>query len=103
LAIGSEGGVSIWDLPRPGASARLWGRLNAPGCARVLVFSPDGVTLAGGGSDGAVVLWDAGARDGFAAASLLLQAHSHRVDALAFSHDGRLLATAGGRPPAEGN
>jgi WD40 repeat protein len=62
-----------------------------------LAYSPDGKTLASG-AFGEVVLWDAdkgilrGRLTGFA----------DRVVALDFSHDGKLLATGGGAPTADG-
>jgi WD40 repeat protein len=57
---------------------------------RVLAFAADGQTLATGGQDGAVRLWDATTGRERA----LLGGHARSVLALAFLPDGRTLATA---------
>jgi WD40 repeat protein len=54
------------------------------------VFSPDGATLASGGADGTLKLWDAAT--GAARASVVDQ-HAGIVRACAFSPDGATLCT----------
>lgn len=67
-------------------------RLRTRGSAvNALAFSPDGQTLAAGGQDRIIYLFDA--RTGQEVASL--KGHDGPVFALAFSPDGRLLASAG--------
>jgi WD40 repeat protein len=84
------GEVKIWDLSKaraaPTSRLRLIG--HEYGVAS-LAFSPDGATLATGGFDRGVKLWDA-ARGGLRAE---LEGHKGWVAALAFSPDGSLLAT----------
>jgi WD40 repeat protein len=56
----------------------------------LLAFSPDGLVVASGLSDGEIVLWDmAGGRD-----PITLMGHEEYVARLAFSHDGRVLISA---------
>jgi WD40 repeat protein len=62
-----------------------------------LAYSPDGKTLASG-AFGEVVLWDADK----GTIRRRLAGFADRVVALDFSHDGKLLATGGGAPTADG-
>ncbi len=59
---------------------------------RAVAFAPDGKTLATGGYDGAVRLWDL--QTGRESAALRDDPHSSWVRALAFSPDGKTLAVA---------
>ncbi|HVF89628.1 MAG TPA: WD40 repeat domain-containing protein [Blastocatellia bacterium] len=54
-----------------------------------VVVSPDGKTIASGGDDGTVRLWDMDSRQELAA----LKGHENGITSLAFSPDGRLLAS----------
>ena len=90
LAAGSRYGVWLRDGETGAEVARMEG--SADGIRRTLVFSPDGSTLAGGGEDGSVRLWDV-ASGGYKDTP---EKHRGRVLAMAFSPDGVTLATTGG-------
>jgi WD40 repeat protein len=72
--------------PRPLASVR-----GHPGGAYSVAYAPDGATLASGGKDGAIRLWDAD--------TLRLRAEwpsgQQEVNEVAFAPDGKRLASAG--------
>jgi len=60
-----------------------------------VAFSPDGATLASGGADGKIRLWDVKSGQ----EKTTLDAHPMQVECLAFSPDGKLLASAGEYDP----
>lgn len=82
------GAIRLWDLggPRPRPRADLAG--HAHGILSV-AFAPDGSTLASGGFDGAVKLWDVAA----GGERETLVGHGAWVAAVDFAPDGSALAT----------
>jgi WD40 repeat protein len=86
LACGGARGVVVWDVT---ASHHEW-RLPARQGVSTLAFAPDGATLAIGGELGQTTLWDFAknhARE--------LAGHAGTVRALAFTQQGRYLASGG--------
>jgi WD40 repeat protein/class 3 adenylate cyclase/energy-coupling factor transporter ATP-binding protein EcfA2 len=85
------GDVALADV----ASGRVTGRLRLPNPDTGLggaTISPDGSTIAAGGLDGRIYLWDARTRKRRGDS---LVGHENSVRSLAYSPDGSVLATAG--------
>jgi RNA polymerase sigma factor (sigma-70 family) len=84
----------------PGAVARLGTiRLRHGGAITCFTFGPRGKYLASGGHDRTVAVWDAATGREWAR----LTGHQSGVEAVAFSADGRLLASGGGGPYNKGS
>jgi WD40 repeat protein len=99
LAVGRGHEVTIHD-PRYSVRLRTLSTDDGPAHAAIvesLAFSPDGTTLATG-SFREVAIWDAATGE----LKRRLTGFADRVLGLSFSWDGRLLATAGGVPAADG-
>ena len=98
LAVGSNGGLQIWNPARRTQLAAA----AAPGPAGTIVnavaFSPVGTSLATGYGDGKIQLWRVAPDGALARLSRPLVAQKSSADLVefaAFSPDGRLLATCG--------
>ncbi len=90
-AASTAGSIRLWNLTAdPPTPAQTLARLAAP--AERLVFSPDSSVLASAHGDRVIRLW---AVAGGAAALVELTGHTERVTSLAFSADGRELASTG--------
>lgn len=86
--VGIVGGFA-WPAPLIRERATLAGHTGGVSC---LAFSPDGKTLATGGYDWAIKLWDVRRRKLVST----LNGHKGAVRSLAFAPDGQTLASGGG-------
>lgn len=89
VASASFGTIRIWDL-KAGRLVRTLNGVHSKKWVRSLAISPDGKTLASGGDDNNISLWNLST--GKSIASIV--AHRGTVNALAFSRDGQTLASA---------
>jgi WD40 repeat protein len=85
--------VAVWDIAKGRhqslPATQLGGHTDE---VHAVALSPDGQTLASGGADGSVILWDLPTSQQLGDP---IAAHSDGVRSLAFSGDGRTLASAG--------
>jgi len=105
---GQEGDVRLYDLTAAGPTVNGVAMLDGVGDPKVvlkqlldaddsvlcLAVSPDGKTLAAGGCDRAVRLWDMSAGPAAAKLTQTIENHADWVLGVALSADGKYLATA---------
>lgn len=85
---GDDGTVRVWDR-KSGNSQPVRELPLGGGPAQAVAFSPDGVHLAAGG-DGPVIVWNLATT----APPEVLSGHENTIESVAYSSDGRLLASA---------
>lgn len=96
-----DGTVRLWDVATPHRPRPLAVLAGHTGEVVALAFAPGGRRLASGGDDGTIRLWDVPAARPLTAPTtvrplMTLPAADGAVHALAYTPDGRFLATGGG-------
>lgn len=93
LAVGgADGSIELWPLDATG-QVKPYVVKKHSGLVWMLAFSPDGKTMASGGADNNVVIWDM-----LTAEDLMTFKHNGGIEAVQFSRDGQVLATAAHEP-----
>jgi WD40 repeat protein len=89
LVVGSGRSLILWDVASAREVARLEGHMDA---VRALAFSPDGHTLASGGADHSVRLWQVASPAASLPKEPTILGGAAPVTSLRFSPDGKHLA-----------
>jgi len=85
-----SGDIQLWDVPTGELVSKLES-LDVQGAFWVVAYSPDGQTIAAGGFDCPITLWDVSSRR----VRVTLSPESRGAVAMAFSPDGKTLAESG--------
>lgn len=91
VAAGDDVRLVLWDLATETSTVLVTAPQGPNRSIQSVAFAPDGATLASGGSDGKIRLWDVGARREKA----VFSGHPKGVQALAFCRGGKVLASGG--------
>jgi len=97
VSTGADGSARVWDVVGTQSGFHLphSGPVRSVACSPASAKSPVAVT---GGDDGIIRVWDLSNPDKLPSeAKVMAESHPSPVGAIAFSPDGRFLATAGGR------
>ncbi len=86
LAVSFDEGVKIWEADGRREIAMLRGH---KGAVTAVAFSPNGKTIATGGSDAIIKIWDTSSFKEL----ITLRGHTGSVESIAFSRDGMTLAS----------
>jgi RNA polymerase sigma factor (sigma-70 family) len=85
--VGRDNRIVLWETE----TGKILSRIESEDGLRKAVFSPDGKLLAGAGGEGNIILWDPGTGNRLRS----WRGHSSLIDAIAFSPDGKVVASAG--------